>query len=111
MRLKPYVYLKVLSIGPRKPIDPSEPQTGIRSRLVNNSHFPLSIITLAPNKKQAKKGYSVVDEVISDTWTGLGDGPGGAATGIRPDQKNLTDLIQWPNQTEQEIRAAEAAAK
>jgi hypothetical protein len=108
---KPYVYLQLLSIGPRKPLDPSEPEMGIRLRLVNNSHLPISIITLASNDEQTKSGYSVVDEVIPDTWIGLGDGPGGGATGVRADQETLTDITRWPNQTEQEIRGAEAATQ
>lgn len=108
---KPYVYLQVVSIEPRKPLEPKEPDMGIRLRLVNNSRLSISIITLASNEGQKIGGYSVVDEVIPDPWTGVGEGPGGGATGVQPDQKSLTDIIRWPNQTEQEIWAAEVAAK
>lgn len=108
---KPYVYLQVVSIEARKPLEPNEPNTGIRLLLVNNSRLPISIITLAKNEAQKKAGFSVVDEVIPDPWIGIGEGSGGGATGVQPDQKNLTSIIRWPNQTELEIRAAEVAAK
>jgi hypothetical protein len=107
---KPYVYLQVLSVGPRKPLEPGEPDMGIRLRLVNNSRVPISIITLSTNEEQKVAGYNVIDEVIPDTW-GVGDDPGGGATGVQHDQKSLTGIIRWPNQTEQEIRGAEAAAR
>lgn len=107
---KPYVYLQVLSVEPRKPLEPGELDMGIRLRLVNNSRLPISIITLASNEEQKEAGYNVIDEVIPDTW-GVGDGPGGGATGVQHDQKNLTGIIRWPNRTEQEIRGAEAAAR
>jgi hypothetical protein len=107
---KPYVYLQVVSIGARKAIEVGESKMGIKLRLVNNSHLPISIVTFASDEERAKGEYKVMDEIIPDPWIGTGEESGTGATSVQQDQKGLTDVIRWPNQTEREIKAAETSA-
>jgi hypothetical protein len=103
---KPYVYLQVVAVSPRVPIEKGEPNIGIKLRLVNNSRVPITIITFGPEEDRAKGEYQVMDEVIPDPWVGKGEEPGIGATIIPRGDKGLSDIVRWPNQTEREIESA-----
>lgn len=104
-RSKPYVYLVVKSVGPRKPLDVDEPTTGITLQLKNNCTVPISIVTFTSANGLVDGVYQVMDEVIPNPLA-EGEQPGSGATGVKTGQKDLTDIILWPNQTEEELRAA-----
>lgn len=53
---KPYVYLKFDHIGPRKPVQDGEGNTGIWLRVVNNCRIPIVFVSLP--------GIGLVDEVV-----------------------------------------------
>jgi hypothetical protein len=53
---KPYVYLKFDHIGPRKPVQDGEGDTGIWLRVVNNCRIPIVFVSLP--------GIGLVDEVV-----------------------------------------------
>jgi hypothetical protein len=53
---KPYVYLKFDHIGPRKPVQEGEGDTGIWLRVVNNCRIPIVFVSLP--------GIGLVDEVV-----------------------------------------------
>ena len=53
---KPYVYLKFDHIGPRKPVQDGEGDTGIWLRVVNNCRIPIAFVRLP--------GIGIVDEVV-----------------------------------------------
>jgi len=108
---KPYVYLQVLSVGPRKPIEMGEPDMGVKLRLVNNSRVPISIVTFGTGEGRAKGEYKVMDEVIPNPWIGRGEEAGIGATIIPQDEKGLSDIVRWPNQTEREIESAVATMR
>lgn len=103
---KPYVYLQVLSVGPRKPLAPGEPHTGLTLRLVNNSRVPISIVTFSADREHAKGKYQVMDEVVPNPWIGTGEESGVGATVIPKGQKGLAGIVRWPSETEKEIESA-----
>jgi hypothetical protein len=108
---KPYVYIQVVAVSPRKPIEVGEPNVGIKLRLVNNSRVPISIVTFGSEADRAKGEYQVMDEVIPDPWLGRGEEAGIGATIIPQGEKELSDIVRWPNQTEREIEAAAASTR
>lgn len=107
---KPYAYLEVDSIGPRKPLNADEPSVGIMMHLQNNCRLPIVIVTFTSSNSQ-NSPYQVMDEVIPNPPLAMGDQVGNAATGFKVGQRDLTDIVLWPNMTEEEIRGVESAFK
>jgi hypothetical protein len=103
---KPYVYLEVDHVGPRKPLRDGEPATGIWLRLKNNSRLPIVIMVLGASPSDSGEALSVVDEVVLNPQAG---GEDGRATGILAQHgaEDMTDIFRFPNVTEAEIRSAE----
>jgi hypothetical protein len=60
---KPWAYLRLDHVGPRKPALPSEGPTGIWLRLVNNCRLPIKVFTFGSDV--ATQGVAVLDEVVS----------------------------------------------
>lgn len=61
---KPYVYLKFDRIGPRKPIQNGEVNTGLWLRVVNNCRIP--IVFQSFNMPTGVSGVGIMDEVVED---------------------------------------------
>lgn len=59
---KPYVYLKFDHIGPRKPIQKGEGNTGLWLRVVNNCRIP--IVFASFNMPTGELGVGLMDEVV-----------------------------------------------
>jgi hypothetical protein len=73
-RDKPWAYLRLDHVGPRKPVFAGEPETGIWLRLVNNCHLPIMLLTLGDDSKNP--GVVVLDEVVPiDVFTISGSAP------------------------------------
>lgn len=62
--LKPYVYLEFDHIGPRKPLQDGEGNTGLWLRVVNNCRIP--IVFLGSDPSRGEPGVSLMDEVVED---------------------------------------------
>jgi len=59
---KPYVYLKFDHIGPRKPVQDGEGDTGIWLRVVNNCRIPIVFVSF--NMPTGNPGVGLMDEVL-----------------------------------------------
>src|SRR5947209_7194252 len=59
---KPYVYLQLDHLGPRKPLHQGEPSTGIWLRIVNNCKVPISVPSYGIPTGDA--GTGVLDEIV-----------------------------------------------
>jgi hypothetical protein len=59
---KPFVYISFDHIGPRPPVESYEPHTGLWLRIVNNSAFPIEVITMEAATKPELT--LVADEVV-----------------------------------------------
>lgn len=59
---KPYVYLKFDHIGPRKPVQDGEGNTGIWLRVVNNCSIPIVFASFVMPK--GNPGVGLMDEVV-----------------------------------------------
>jgi len=59
---KPYVYLRFDHIGPRKPIQRGEGNTGLWLRVVNNCHIPIVLASF--KMPTGEQGVGLMDEVI-----------------------------------------------
>jgi len=106
---KPYVYIEVDHVGPRKPLRDSEPNTGLWLRLKNNCRVPIVVMVLGAPPNAGGELLSVADEVVPDP------GPSGDVLGeIFAAQKGLakmTDMFRWPDTTEEDVRGAEEAER
>lgn len=100
---KPYVYLEVDRVGPRKPLRDGEPSKGIWLRLKNNCRFPVVVI--------ASDGAGWVEDEVVPNVPPTGTESMGDGIGEEPGQEDLTDIFYSPNVNEAEVRAAESAAK
>lgn len=109
---KPYVYLEVDHIGPRKPLRNDEPNTGIWLRLRNNCRLPIVVLAIGKPGDNAKEGVVLEDEIVPDPQgqaTG-GDGITGGVVAPR-ELEQMMDIFHYPNLTEEEIRSAEERQK
>ena len=59
---KPYVYLKFDHIGPRKPVQEGEGNTGIWLRVVNNFRIPIVFVSF--NMPTGNPGVGLMDDVV-----------------------------------------------
>jgi hypothetical protein len=100
---KPYVYLEVDHLGPRKPLRDGEPGTGIWLRLKNNSTLPVVVIASGVPAESAGEALWIEDEVVPNRPS-TGTESMGSGMGYRPGQEDLTDIFLSPNVNEAEVR-------
>ncbi|HEV3254025.1 MAG TPA: hypothetical protein VG033_06440 [Candidatus Acidoferrales bacterium] len=105
---KPYVYLEVDHIGPRKPLRDGEPSMGIWLRLKNNCRLPVVIIASGALADRPNEVLWVGDEVVPNRPPTGTESPG-SGIGYQPGQEDLTDIFLSPNINEAEVRGAEQA--
>jgi hypothetical protein len=105
---KPYVYLEVDHIGPRKPLRNDEPKTGIWLHLRNNCKLPIAVLAIGERQAGPKEGIALQDEIVPQPIAPATRGDGASGGIIVPSgSAELLDLFRWPNMTEQEVRRAE----
>jgi len=110
---KPYVYLRVDHVGPRKPMREGEPNVGIYLHLINNCALPIVIVALEVPPADPKAAINIEDEVVPDPHGPGGDGIGSgnyAQSGV-PGLKEMDDIFISPNVNEAEVSSAELAQK
>jgi len=107
---KPYVYLEMDHVGPRKPLRDGEPNMGIWLGLKNNSRLPVVVIASKASDDRTDQPLWVGDEVVPNRPSTGTESPG-AGIGYQPGQGDLTDIFLWPNTTEAEVIGAEDAVK
>jgi len=107
---KPYVYLAIDHIGPRKPLRDGEIGLGIWLRLKNNSQIPIVVIASALDVQKTNQATWVDDEVIPNV-SPAGAVSVGSGIGSRKGEENFIDIFLTPNNHEAEIRSAEALSK
>ena len=109
---KPYVYLEVDHIGPRKPLRDDEPTTGIWLHLKNNCKLPIVVLAIGWRQADPKEGMALQDEIVPEPIAPAtrGDGAGGGIMAPRG-SGDFLDLFHWPNMTEVEVRRAEEAQR
>jgi len=61
---KPYVYLSIDHIGPRKPLSVVEPNVGIYLRLYNNCSLPIVVRTFSLYSGNSTDEIGVMDNVV-----------------------------------------------
>jgi hypothetical protein len=61
---KPYVYLQFDHIGPRKPLQKGEGETGLWLRVVNNCRIPIAF--LGSNASPGEPGFSLFHDVVAE---------------------------------------------
>jgi hypothetical protein len=106
---KPYLYLELDHVGPRRPLREGEPTTGIWLKLKNNCE--VTVVILALGVKSDTEALSVADEVVPDPHAeGTGDMLGEGVL-IPNDLKGMTDVFRSPNENESEVRSAEDTAR
>jgi hypothetical protein len=110
---KPYVYLDVDHVGPRKPMREGEPDVGIYLHLTNNCALPIVIVALEVRPANPNAAINIEDEVVPDPHGPGGDGIGGgnyAQSGV-PGLKEMDDIFISPNVNEAEVTSAELGQK
>jgi len=107
---KPYVYLEMDHVGPRKSLRDGEPDMGIWLVLKNNSRLPIVVISSKSSNDRTDEPLWVGDEVVPNVPPSGTESPG-AGIGYQPGQEELTDIFLWPNTNEAEIRGAEDAIR
>src|SRR5579859_329739 len=107
---KPYVYLEMDHVGPRKPLRNDEPSIGIWLHIKNNCNFPIVVLAIGEHDQDVKQGIALQDEIVPEPQAS-NEQRGEDATGggfIAPQAlKDMTDIFRWPNMTEEEVRSAE----
>jgi hypothetical protein len=73
-QLRPYVYLEVDHIGPRKPWGDDEPKSGIWLYLHNNCKVPIIVLTSGVSPDSNPKESGVIDNVVANPTPSVGDG-------------------------------------
>lgn len=104
---KPYVYLEVDHVGPRRPLHDGEPALGIWLHLKNNCMLPIIIIASGTRADRPDEPLWVGDEVVSNKPS-TGTESMGSGIGHQPEQDTLTDIFLSPNENEAEVWGAEA---
>jgi len=110
---KPYVYLEIDHVGPRKPMREGEPNVGIYLHLTNNCALPIVIVKFEDSPADPKTAISIEDEVVPNPQGPGGDVTGGSVyvEGRVPDLKEMDDIFRSPNLNEAEVSGAEWAQK
>jgi len=108
--LKPFVYLEMNHVGPRKPLSGDEPKVGIWLSLINNCRLPIVVIASETSDERTGEPLWVADEVVPDKpSTGTESTIG--VVGYRRGEGELADIFIWPNTNEAEVIGAEHAAR
>ena len=109
---KPYAYLEVDHVGPRKPVRDTEPDVGIWLRIRNNCRLPIAVVAVEMQAKDGRDGIILEDEIVANAQGPAvgGDGVSGGILASR-EQEQIVSLFRWPNSTEDEVRSAEEAAR
>jgi hypothetical protein len=108
---KPYVYLELDHVGPRKPLRASEPNIGLWLRLKNNCTLPIVIVAaFETSLRNPQEATMVMDEVVGDPHGPGGDAMGGVY-GTPHGMEEMTDIVRIPNRNEDEVRSAEKAQR
>lgn len=110
---KPYVYLEIDHVGPRKPIREGEPNVGIYLHLTNNCALPLVIVKFGSSLADPKAAITIQDEVVPNPQGPGGDVTGGSVyvEGGVTDLKEMDDIFRSPNLNEAAVSGAEWAQK
>lgn len=109
---KPYVYLEVDHVGPRKPVRNGEPEVGIWLRLKNNCRVRIVVMAVGKLSQNPKDAITLEDEILPNLQNPMtrGDGTDGAV--YAPDGlEEMKDVFRWPDLTEDEVRGSEAAQR
>lgn len=109
---KPYVYLEVDHVGPRKPLRDGEPNVGIWLRLRNNCKLRIVVMALGKPPQNPEDAITLEDEILPNLQaSGTGGDGTGAAVYAAPGLEEMKDLFRWPNLTEDEVRDSEASQR
>jgi hypothetical protein len=102
---KPYVYLETDHIGPRKPGNEHEPNTGIYLRLKNNCRLPIIVSTFGGPIGGTDGEVGVMDEVVLNPTAIYGDmdGTGGDSKPV-PLLLNTPDELLSPEMKRAKVR-------
>lgn len=109
---KPYAYLEVDHVGPRKPVRDNEPDVGIWLRMKNNCRLPIAVVAVETQAKNGRDGIILENKIVPNAQgpSGGGDGVSGGILASR-EQEQIVALFRWPNRTEDEVRSAEEVAR
>jgi len=107
---KPYVYLAVDHVGPRKPLRDGEVGLGVWLRLKNNCQISIVVVASALDVQKTDQASWVSDEVVPNALP-VGAESVGSMIGYRHGEEGLTDIFLKPNDHEAEIKGAEALSK
>jgi hypothetical protein len=107
---KPFVYIEVDHVGPRKPLRESEPNEGIFFHLKNNCQVPIVVITLKVSTALTGPVIGVEDEVVPSPQQDGAD-RGIEVVHYQPGEESLTDIFLSPNMDEAEVDTAIAESK
>ena len=104
---KPYAYLEVDHVGPRKPLLSEEPKTGIWLHLRNNCKLPIVVLAIGDHYEYPKESIALEDEIVPEAIApaSRGDGDSGGVA-APPGLGEMLDLFRWRNMTEEEVRHA-----
>lgn len=108
--LKPFVYLEMSHVGPRKPLSDGEPNSGIWLTLKNNSRLSVVVVASKISDERTGEPLWVADEVVPNVPQ-IGTESSIATIGHQAGEGNLADIFIWPNTSEAEVIGAEDAAK
>jgi hypothetical protein len=107
---KPYVYLEVDHIGPRKPLRNDEPNTGIWMYLKNNCKLPIVVLVIGNPVAKSKDAITLADEIVPDPQVptqGKDEDARGGGVFAQQGLRDMMDIFRFPNMTEEEIKSAE----
>jgi hypothetical protein len=110
---KPYAYLELDHVGPRKPLRDGEPNVGIWLRLKNNCRLPIVIVAVETSTDTSREAITVQDEVVPNSHS-FGEDRRGSNLYIPrdlPELQELTDIFHSPNMNEAEVRGVEEAQR
>ncbi len=110
---KPYAYLELDHVGPRKPLRDGEPNVGIWLQLRNNCKLPIVIVAVVVSTDASREVITVQDEVVPNPHSSGGERHGSniyAPRGL-PGMQDMTDIFFVPNANEAEVRSVEEAQR
>jgi hypothetical protein len=113
-KTKPYVYLEVDHVGPRKPLRNDEPSIGIWLHLKNNCKLPIVVLVIGKPVEKPKNAVTLVDQIVPDPQVSSerkGEDARGGGVFAQPGLRDMMDIFRFPNMTEEEIRSAEEKTK
>jgi hypothetical protein len=107
---KPYVYLELDHVGPRKPLRGDEPNTGIWLRLKNNCRVPIVVVAIKDMLQNPEGALTLGDEVVPNPQL---VGEDARMTGIIAPHglEKMDDIVRFPNLIEEEVKSANATQR